>query len=75
MRDSLRLVLAEIFELDPAEVSEDASTLTLAGWDSLRQLELMLALEQEYGVRISAEALLDLDSVPAIEAYLDEQGA
>jgi acyl carrier protein len=74
MHDRLRTVLAEVFEVQPDEVPDDASIETMAGWDSLRQLELMLALELEYGVRLSAEDMLDLQSAEAIEAFLEQSG-
>jgi acyl carrier protein len=75
MHERLRQVLASVLELPASEVPDDASTETLPGWDSLRQLEVMLALELEYGVRIPADAMLDLQSVPAIEEFLAEHGA
>jgi len=75
MHDRLRGLLAGVFEVAPGEVTDDASPETLAGWDSLRQLELMLALELEYGVRIPADTMLELQTVPAIEEFLDEHGA
>ena len=75
MHDRLRNLLAGVFETAPEEIGDDASPETLPGWDSLRQLELMLALELEYGVRIPADTMLDLQTVPAIEEFLDEHGA
>jgi acyl carrier protein len=73
MHDRLRRVLADVFELAPEDVPDAASNQSLPGWDSLRQLELMLALELEYGVRIPADAMLELDSVAAIEEFLGDQ--
>ncbi len=75
MDERLRGVLAGVFELSPADVPDDASMETLPGWDSLRQLELMLALEIEYGVRIPADAMLELGSSGEITAFLAEHGA
>ena len=43
-------------------------------WDSLHHIELMLAIEMEFGVQISSEAMPALLSVDAIEEYLREQG-
>ena len=63
-------LLAGVVELAPDEVPDDARTEELPGWDSLRQLELMLALEAEFGVRIPAATMLELTSLPAIEAFL-----
>jgi acyl carrier protein len=75
MHDRLRRVFAETFEVDPAAIPEDASIETLDGWDSLRQLELMLALELEFGVHLPSEAMLELTSAQAIEDFLAEHGA
>ena len=75
MHERLQAVLADVLEVDPSEIGPETNAEDVSGWDSLRQLELMLALELEYGVRIPAEAMLELQSVPAIEAFLTEHGA
>ncbi|HTU78181.1 MAG TPA: acyl carrier protein [Solirubrobacteraceae bacterium] len=72
MRERLKQVMAEVFGCAPWEIPDDADPETLAGWDSLRQLELMLALETEFGVRIPAEAMLELVSVEKIDDFLCE---
>lgn len=73
MRDRLRTVLSEVLEIPSTEIPDDASVENLPGWDSLRQLELMLALELEFGVRISTESMVELQSAAAIEDYLAER--
>jgi acyl carrier protein len=70
VRDRIKGVMANVFELDVAEVPDDASTLTLTGWDSLRHLELVLALEREFRVRVPADEMLDLTSVEEIESFV-----
>lgn len=64
--------MSEVLEIPAAEIPDDASVENVPGWDSLRQLELMLALELEFGVRVSTEAMLELQSAAAIEDYLAE---
>jgi acyl carrier protein len=66
--------LARVFGRPRSDIPEDASTATLADWDSLRQLELMLELELEFGVRVPAEAMTELQSVAEIEEFLAERG-
>jgi acyl carrier protein len=75
MHERLRRVFAETFQIDASAIPDDASIDTLDGWDSLRQLELMLAIELEFGVHFPADAMLDLTSADAIEAFLAERGA
>ena len=74
MRERLRELAGETFGVSVAEVPDDASPEVLPQWDSLNHIELMLALELEYGVQISSEVLPELLSLGAIEEYLHEQG-
>lgn len=43
--------------------------------DSLDLFELVMALEEEYGIEIPAEDLEDITTVGAIVEYLKEKGA
>jgi acyl carrier protein len=64
--DQVRQIVADVFGLDPSEVSLDASTESIAEWDSLRHLDVLLSLEQRFGVQISPELAGELRSVRAI---------
>jgi acyl carrier protein len=70
MREQVRRVMADVFEVDPAELPDHVTSQDLEQWDSLRHLELMLELEREFGVEISSEAMPELLSLDAVEAYL-----
>jgi acyl carrier protein len=75
MHERIREVLARTWELPAQDIPPNASPENLKGWDSLRHLELMLELELEFGVRMSAEEVPELVSVDAIEAALLAHGA
>jgi acyl carrier protein len=75
MRERVKLVMAEVFGCAPEQIPDDAAPQTLAGWDSLRQVELMLALELEFGVRIPAEAMFELDTLAKIDEFLGTHAA
>jgi acyl carrier protein len=75
MRERLKEVMADLFDCAPDDIPDDADPETLAGWDSLRQVELMLALETEFDVRIPTEAMLELVSLQRIDDYLRERVA
>ena len=70
MRERIKQVMAGSFQVPLEEIPGDASINEFPKWDSLAHMELMLALELELGVRISASAMLDLLSLDAIEDYL-----
>ncbi len=74
MRDRIRTLLSEVLDVPASEVPADATSEELELWDSLNHLALMLAIEAEFGVEISSEAMPELLSLEAIEAHLREQG-
>lgn len=70
MRTQIKSVIAETLGLSPDAIPDDASTETIPEWDSLKHLELMMAIEAAFHTRINTAAMLELHSVGAIEAYL-----
>ena len=44
-----------VFEMSDKEITDESSTDNIDCWDSLRQLNLVLALEEEFGISIPDE--------------------
>lgn len=76
MSISNRETLNEIFQqFVPSELPvERRSRATCAEWDSLAQLQLILALEQEFGVSLSDEESVTLNSYVIAEFLLQQHG-
>ena len=70
MRDRLRALLASVLEVDPEQVPENASSITVEGWDSMAHIQIMLALEAELGVEIPGDTMLELTSLDEIERFV-----
>jgi acyl carrier protein len=62
----LRQLMADIFECDVALITPDATPQTVPAWDSLRLLDLILAIELQAQIEISPDELEKMMSVPAI---------
>lgn len=62
----LQHLMADIFECDPAKIALDSTPDTVAEWDSLKLLDLILAIEQQAQIEISPDRLEEMMSVPAI---------
>jgi acyl carrier protein len=74
VREQLKRVLADVFVVPAEDLPDDATIDDIPQWDSLRHFELMLALEMEFGLRISTSDMLELLTVEAIEDYIKVQG-
>ena len=70
MRERIKQTMASVFGVPAATIPDDAAANEFPEWDSMHHLELMLALEAEFGEHISTETIGELLSFRAIEAYL-----
>lgn len=71
----LRQLMADVFECEPSFITPESTPDTLEAWDSLRLLDLVLAIEQEAHVEISPDRLEEMMSVPAILEIIREAKA
>jgi acyl carrier protein len=72
---SLRDTVADILEISSDQVTPDLSTSTVDSWDSFRHLQLILAVEGEYGVQLDPQRIPELTSVALLQAELEKKGA
>lgn len=70
----LKQVLADVFGVDAATVGEQSSVDSIAAWDSLNHLNLVLALEEQFGVSFSEEQIVEMMNYPLVKAVLEEAG-
>jgi acyl carrier protein len=70
----LKQVLADVFGVDVATVGEESSVDSIAAWDSLNHLNLVLALEERFGVSFSEEQIVEMMNYPLVKAVLEEAG-
>ena len=49
-QEKLKQILASVFNLGIDQITEDASPDSIENWDSLNHLNLVLALEEGFGV-------------------------
>jgi acyl carrier protein len=71
MKDRLCVTVASVLGLSPDEVSDATSRENCHKWDSLQHFVLILAIEQEYGVRFLSERIPELTGVFAIREEID----
>ena len=76
MSDTLQIVkkiTAEQLDVAESEIGDNASFQDDLGADSLDQVELVMALEEEFDVQIPDEDAEKLSTVGAAVKYIDEK--
>ena len=74
MLEKMSEMIAEQLNCDAAEITAETSFKDDLGADSLDLFELVMALEEEYGIEIPSEELESLTTVGAIIDYLKAHG-
>ena len=74
MLEKMREIIAEQLNCDGETIDLDTSFKDDLGADSLDLFELVMALEEEYGLEIPAEELSDVETVGDIIEYLKNKG-
>ena len=69
----MREVVAARLELDVADVDVDTSTDTVRTWDSVRHMNLVIALEQAFDITIPDDDVATMTSYPIVRAVVEEQ--
>ena len=65
-QQKVREIIARTLQLPNAEVPSDASMESLAAWDSLRHLDIVLSVEEATKQKFSVAEILELTSVERI---------
>jgi len=74
MNQRLLAILTEVFGLKEAEISLSLTRDDVESWDSLRQMDLVLSLEEEFGITLEMADIVRLESVASIEEVLRAKG-
>ena len=74
MLEKMREIIAKQLNCDGETIGLDTSFKDDLGADSLDLFELVMALEEEYGLEIPAEELSDVETVGDIIEYLKNKG-
>ena len=74
MLEEMRKMIAQQLNCEESEITADTSFKDDLGADSLDLYEMVMALEDEYGIEIDTDELTDLSTVGDFMEYLKQHG-
>lgn len=74
MLEKIREIICDQLSVDASEVTPDASFKDDLGADSLDLFELVMTLEDEYGLEIPTDDLMKIVTIGDVIEYLKAQG-
>jgi len=74
MDKRLTVLLAEVFRLRENEIHPGLKKADVGSWDSLKQMDLVISLENEYGIVLAIPDIIRMTSIEGITKVLIEKG-
>jgi len=72
MENRIKKVMSAVFEIPNIEISEESTMDTIESWDSLKHMNLVIALEDEFQITIPDEEVGNLVSFSLIKLIVGE---
>lgn len=70
--EQVRGVASDIFGVPQDKISADSSPETIENWDSMQHLNLVLAIEEKFGVQLEPEDIEKMKTIGAVAALVDK---
>jgi acyl carrier protein len=71
LQQRLSRVLTEVLGPDATRLSDEDGPGTIGSWDSVNHLNLVLAIESEFGIRFATSEIPDLLTLGKIRARVE----
>jgi acyl carrier protein len=71
IKERARAALAKALKAQPQTIGDNASQAELSDWDSVRHMNVVLALENEFDIEFEDAELPQLTSLPLLVAAIE----
>ncbi len=73
--DQLIQLFADTLSVQASTLNDDSSPANTADWDSLATVNLTLAIEQEFSVKLTTQEIMSMKSIGLARSVLRKKGA
>lgn len=68
---NLDRLVQDVLGLDPAVLTADLSRDSVEAWDSLNHLRLVTAIESEYGIELTMDEVVSIETIKDIHSLVE----
>ena len=73
MENRIKKVIADVLMLDESIINDETSPDTIEEWDSLKQMNIIIALEEEFDIALSDDDIIDMLNVKLINQIIKDK--
>ena len=75
MKERVFKIFSQVMGIPREEISENSSPDTVESWDSVKHMNLILSLEEEFGMQFSDKEIMEMLSVELILLTISEKSS
>jgi acyl carrier protein len=72
-RDELQEIFRDLFDDDEIVLRDDTTAKDVPGWDSLKNVKLMIRIEKAFGIRFGTGEVVGLKNVGELLALIERK--
>jgi acyl carrier protein len=69
-KEKLLNILEEVFGLSKDQITNDIAYNSFQAWDSLKHLQMVAMMEEEFGIELEMDDIIDMSTVGKIKEIL-----
>ena len=73
MEDRIKKVMSDVFDIDIESINNDSSPDNIENWDSLKHMNLIIALEEEFDIEFNDDEIIDSMNYALILNILEDK--
>jgi len=73
MDSRIKEIMHNILNVEQSSIIGESSSDNIASWDSLRHIQLVVALEEEFELEFTDGEITDLNSFNSIKKYISKE--
>ena len=66
VEDRIKNVMSAVFEIPVNQIKDNSSADTIESWDSLKHMNLVVALEEEFEIEFKDDEIIEMMNYPLI---------
>jgi len=70
--EQVRNIASDIFGIPVEKITAESSPETIENWDSMQHLNLVLAMEEKFGVQLDPEDIEQMKNIGAVAALVEK---
>jgi acyl carrier protein len=74
MEQRIATLMAELFDMEKEDVTDDLAMKETDGWDSLKHMEFIVSIEQAFDVELAFDDIIAMHTVRDVKSVLKGKG-